>query len=94
LGALSQVFAVPRQVLDHLLESWWLHDWRQDPFSGAAYVYVGAGGAAAQKALARPIAKTLFFAGEAKDPDQTGTVAGAISSGRPAARELIRTLHR
>jgi monoamine oxidase len=35
---------------------------------------------------------TLFFAGEATDPDQTGTVAGAIASGQRAARELISVL--
>jgi monoamine oxidase len=35
---------------------------------------------------------TLFFAGEATTPDQMGTVAGALASGRRAAREALRSL--
>ena len=42
----------------------------------------------AYRALAKPLANTLFFAGEATS-DQTGTVAGAIASGRRAARQAL-----
>jgi len=35
---------------------------------------------------------TLFFGGEATDSEQTGTVAGAIASGRRAAHQLLRAL--
>jgi monoamine oxidase len=69
-----------------------MHDWRADPFSRGAYVYVGVGGVPAQKTLAKPVEGTLFFAGEATDPEQTGTVAGAIASGKRAAREAIKVL--
>ena len=48
----------------------------------------------AQKILAQPVEGTLFFAGEATDPDQTGTVAGALASGYRAARELLEALRR
>lgn len=89
LSSLAKVLAVPRRTLDELLESSSHHDWRADPFSRGAYAYVAVGGVAAQKALARPEAGTLFFAGEAIDPRQTGTVAGAIASGRRAVRELL-----
>jgi monoamine oxidase len=51
---------------------------------------VGGGGAA--EALARPLAGTLYFAGEATDADEMGTVAGAIASGRRAARRIVRSL--
>jgi monoamine oxidase len=37
---------------------------------------------------------TLFFAGEATETAQMGTVAGAIASGRRAARRIIQTQHR
>jgi len=47
--------------------------------------------AALTAALAKPIRKTLFFAGEATSSDQTGTVAGAIESGLRAAPEVLRT---
>ena len=92
LDALSKVLAAPRRVIDDLLDGWSMHDWRADPFSRGAYVYVGVGGNAAQKALAKPVEGTLFFAGEATAAEQTGTVAGAIASGRRAAREVIGVL--
>jgi monoamine oxidase len=70
------------------LKSWSCHDWQHDPFSGAAYTYVGVGGLSASKSLAKPIEKTLFFAGEAADFNQMGTVAGAIRSGIRAANQI------
>ena len=49
-----------------------------------------AGALDAPDALAKPVAGTLFFAGEATDTTgRTGTVDGAIASGRRAARELL-----
>lgn len=92
LDAVSQAFAVPRARLDELLDSWMLHDWRSDPFSRGAYSYPGIGGIGAQRALAKPVQSTLFFAGEATDVEQTGTVAAAIASGRRAGREVIAAL--
>jgi monoamine oxidase len=51
------------------------------------------GGAAAPGLLARPLGGTLFFAGEAADREgRTGTVHGAIATGRRAAREVLRSL--
>lgn len=92
LVALSAVLAVPRRELEDLLESWASHDWRADPFSRGAYSYVRVDGAAAPRALARPVERTLFFAGEATHGDQMGTVAGALESGRRAAREVLRSV--
>ena len=92
LNALSKVFAVPRRVIDELLESWAMHDWRSDPFSRGAYMYIPVGSMNAQAALGKPVEQTLFFAGEATDFAEMGTVTGAIKSGRRAAQELIRAL--
>jgi monoamine oxidase len=92
LDALSQAFAVPRARIDDLLDSWTMHDWWADPFSLGAYSYPCVGGIGAQRALAKPVESTLFFAGEATDTEQTATVAGAIASGRRAAREVIAAL--
>jgi monoamine oxidase len=92
LAALCDAFAVSRAVVDDLLESWAGHDWAADPFSRGAYTYPGVGGVPAQKLLAKPVKNTLFFAGEATDSEQTATVAGAIASGRRAAREVIAAL--
>lgn len=67
-----------------------LHDWQQDPFARGAYGYVTVGGDRAQEALAASLKETLYFAGEATDLEgEAGTVAGALQSGRRAARELM-----
>jgi monoamine oxidase len=89
LEALGNVLKVSARRLKSLLEGWHFHNWTKDPFSRGAYSYTGVGGAAAHRALARPVAGTLFFAGEATDSDQSGTVAGAIASGRRAAGEIL-----
>lgn len=90
LEALSRAWCVPRRRLDALLVGTFVHDWQRDPFSRCAYSYAAVGGQQAHAALARPVQKTLFFAGEATSGDETGTVSGAIESGIRAAREALR----
>jgi len=48
------------------------------------------GGDGARKSLAEPLADTLYFAGEATDAEESGTVGGALQSGVRAAREIIK----
>ena len=65
------------------------HDWSADPFSRGAYSYLGAGFLDAPGELAKPIADTLYFAGEATAPHgKEGMVHGAIASGLRAARQV------
>lgn len=92
LVALSDVLAVPRRELEDQLDASASHDWRADPFARGAYSYIGVGGNGAPRALGRPVDGTLFFAGEATNGEEIGTVAGALSSGRRAAREVLRVL--
>ena len=91
LGGLARLLDLPRARLDDQLESWRTHDWRRDPRSRGAYSYVGVGGLPAQRALARPILATLHFAGEATEPEEMGTVAGALASGRRAAQRILKS---
>ena len=68
----------------------YLRDWQADPFACGAYSYVVAGGGNARELLARPLARTLFFAGEATDVGgESGTVAGALQSGKRAVEQLL-----
>jgi monoamine oxidase len=90
LDSLSRAFDVPRRRVDSLLAGVFHHDWQRDPFSRCAYSYAAVGGSKSHAALAKPIRGTLYFAGEATSGDETGTVAGAIESGKRAARELLR----
>jgi monoamine oxidase len=90
LDSMSDAWGVPRRRLDELLVATFTHDWQRDPYSRCAYSYAAVGGKDAAAMLARPLKKTLFFAGEATSSDETGTVAGAIESGFRAAREVLR----
>jgi monoamine oxidase len=72
------------------LEGAYYHDWQDDPYARGAYSYVIVGGGEARSLLARPLASTLFFAGEATDTQgETATVAGALQSGTRAAQEVL-----
>jgi monoamine oxidase len=66
-----------------------IHDWQADPYARGAYSYVLVDGEGAREHLAAPLADTLFFAGEATHPADSGTVAGALQSGERAAREAL-----
>jgi monoamine oxidase len=67
-----------------------VQDWQADPYSRGGYSYLQVGGAGARERLAEPLEDTLFFAGEATDAQEAGTVAGALRSGQRAAREVLK----
>ena len=89
LEALGRLLRIPARRLESLVQEWHTHNWKTDPFSRGAYSFTGVGGVSSHRSLARPVGGTLFFAGEATDPDQSGTVAGALASGDRAAREVL-----
>ena len=88
LDAMAAAFRVRRSRLDALLAATYTHDWQADPWSRCAYSYASVGGSGAHEQLAKPLQQTIVFAGEATSSDQTGTVAGAIESGRRAAKQI------
>lgn len=91
--SLARQLSIGPRRLKGMVESAWTHDWEHDPFSRGAYSYQMVDGSDAPAQLGRPLRGTLFFAGEATDAEgRTGTVHGAIASGRRAAREVISTL--
>jgi monoamine oxidase len=95
LAALAANLGVTRRRVAAQVEECWTHDWQHDPFSRGAYSYALVGGADAPRHLARPITLTLWFAGEAADPEgRTGTVHGAMGSGRRAALSVTQALAR
>jgi len=67
----------------------YVQDWQRDPFSRGGYSYVLVDGEGAREELATPLGDTIFFAGEATDSEEAGTVAGALRSGIRAARQAI-----
>ena len=93
LSAAARVFGIPRRQLARLLVDSWTHNWEDDPFARGAYSYPLVGGSKAGESLAKPVRGTLYIAGEATvEEEASGTVHGAIRSGRRAATQLARHL--
>ena len=90
IKSLGTMFGVSDGEARRFVASAQFHDWRKDPFTRGAYSYVPVGALEAQRAIARPVKRTLFFAGEATAREGLqGTVHGAIESGIRAAREVL-----
>ena len=93
VASLARQFGLTRREARQLVGATWHHNWEADPFTRGAYSYIVVGGNGSPARLARPIKRTIFFAGEASDPDgRTGTVHGAMATGRRAAKQLLRAL--
>jgi monoamine oxidase len=90
LESLSGLFGLDQKLLKLKLRRAYFHDWNSDPFSRGAYTYCGVGGMPAREEFARPVERTIFFAGEATDNSgEASTVAGAFLSGLRVAKEII-----
>jgi monoamine oxidase len=88
--SLARVFGMARSSVSRRVLSSFTHNWLEDPFARGAYSYVGVGGSGAAAVLARPIERTLYFAGEHASSGRNGTVDGAIASGFRAAGQVLR----
>lgn len=93
IQSLARQLGVTERRMRGMVEGAWMHDWAHDPFARGVYSYATVGGIDAPGQLGRALRSTLFFAGEATDPEgRTGTVHGAIATGRRAADEVQRSL--
>jgi len=93
LQSLGRLLNVSVPELEQLLEGAYFHDWQSDPFSRGAYSYGKVGADGAQATLAKPLADSVYFAGEATaSPGSNGTVHGAIASGYRVAAEILESL--
>jgi monoamine oxidase len=88
-SALKGVRSVLRRIEEPI--AFTVQDWQADPYARGGYSYVKVGGAGARESLQKSLAATLYFAGEATDVEQAGTVGGALASGQRAAREILET---
>jgi monoamine oxidase len=99
LQSAASIYGQTVSQLQSRVRAVYTHDWSSDPFSQGAYSYGGVGALAARETLRRPVAGTLFLAGEALAGDGVNaTVSGALTSGLQAAAALldvpVATLHR
>jgi monoamine oxidase len=91
--SLARIFKVGRSLIENEIENVFTHDWQRDELTLGSYSYILTGGAGAPEVLARPVAETLFFAGEATNSEgHWATVHGAIATGKRAAQEVISTI--
>jgi monoamine oxidase len=91
LRTLSTAFGMAESALASQLTSWHTHDWTADQFARGAYSYAPAHALDASDNIAKPVADTLYFAGEHTDTSgHWGTVHGAIRSGERAARQILQ----
>jgi monoamine oxidase len=88
---LAHAMGSVRSVLGNIEEpsNFAIHDWQADSYARGGYSYVRVGGTGAREELAQPLEETLYFAGEATDTEQSGTVGGALASGLRAAKEIL-----
>jgi monoamine oxidase len=89
LRGLAPAFGIGAAALEDRLEAAEVVDWSQDPLAWGGYAVFPVGADGAAEALARPVEGTLFFAGEATEPEFAGTVDGALRSGVRAARQVL-----
>jgi monoamine oxidase len=70
-------------------------DWGLDPWSAGAFSYPAVGALWAGPVWARPLADTVFFAGEATTAGaRSPSVHGALDSGLRAAQEILEAMER
>ncbi len=89
---LARVFGMQRGRVESLVDSLHRHDWTHDPDTRGAYSYAGIGGSNAPRVLARSFDDRIFLAGEATHSGSSGTVEGAIATGKRAALKVVRRL--
>jgi monoamine oxidase len=93
LNSLATVLGRSREEVRAAVVDFATHNWTRDPASRGAYSFTRAGQDDASAKLRRPIADTIFFAGEATaDGAEVGTVHGALASGLRAADEVAEVL--
>ncbi len=88
LDALTALWPAIAPDLDR--EAALLTDWRRDPWARGAYSVLPGVADERADAVRAPVAPNLVFAGEhTAEPEWTGTIEGALRSGRRAADELL-----
>jgi monoamine oxidase len=92
ISELARAFGMQRKRVESLVESIHRHDWTHDPNFRGAYSYAGVGGSNAPRALARGFDDRIFLAGEATDSGSSGTVEGALATGKRAALKLLKNV--
>jgi monoamine oxidase len=90
ISELARAFGLRRSRVESLVDSIHTHDWTHDSNYRGAYSYSGVGGSYAPRVLARAFDDRFFLAGEAIDSGSSGTVEGALATGKRAALKVLQ----
>lgn len=92
VSPLARMFNRDTAAIEDVLDGAEVVLWHADPLAGGAYAVFPPGTSKVPELLAKPVARTLFFAGEATTLGAAGTVHGALETGVRAAREVMASL--
>lgn len=91
LKSLSSIFQMPVTEVTSHLDQYKIINWQNNPNVKGGYSFNTLSSDAAKKVLAKPINKTIYFAGEAVNQGKSqGTVESALQSGKEVAALLIK----
>ena len=90
IKALAEIFNLSPDYLQEQLEDSRVFNWPADPYARGAYSYATVSSITAQHELMKPVAETIYFAGEAYyQGPAMGTVEAALANGREVAKIII-----
>jgi len=93
IHALGQIFNLTPVELETKVVCWRVCNWAIDPFTAGGYSYITTTTKKVLPILSKPVADTLYFAGEALyDNINVGTVEAALQSGKYVAQQLLNLI--
>ncbi len=90
--SLASIFNLSPNVVRSVTKSTKIFNWKSDPFSAGAYSYATLNRLHRIHILNQPVEKTIYFAGEALESENTGTVEAALVSGINVAEIILNEI--
>lgn len=92
ITSLATIFKVEETELRKMLTASHVANWATDPFTKGAYSYATVDEISARAELSKPIANTIFFAGEALyEGPSNATVEAALTSAVNAVEQILKS---
>jgi len=95
IESVASIFSVSAAQIKKDLKSYWIFNWKNEPWSRGAYSYGRVGFRHSKTVYRKPVESRIYFAGEAcYDGPFPGTVESAVVSGLVTARNLLNDLYK
>lgn len=90
VASLARCFELTPEAIKQKVVAWRVYNWAADAFTCGGYSYTTTETQSAINVISRPVADTLYFAGEGlHNGPEIGTVEAAFISGRNVARQIL-----